>query len=183
MPRTLALAAMIAVGAAGLAAIAAMFFLLAPSPGDSPPAASVSAPPTASAIPTASPAPDATVANPAPAPATPVPTCSDDVLTCVNEARAASGLAPLTADATLNSASQSCAERIAAEGALTHSSPTPGFTTWGENIASGYPSALDVFTGWMGSDGHRSNILSPNYTVMGIGHVSGGNYWCQQFGA
>lgn len=184
MPRNLALAAIVAVAAVGLAVIALMIFLLAPNPGVEPPPGSASSRPTASASLTATAAP-AVATTPVPTPATVVAaaTCSDDVLTCVNEARASNGLAPLTADATLNSASQSCAERLAAEGSLTHSSPTSGFTTWGENIASGYPSAVDVFAGWMGSDGHRANILSPNYTVMGIGYVASGNYWCQQFGA
>ena len=104
------------------------------------------------------------------------------MLTCVNIVRAENGLPPLSADGTLDSAAQACAERIAAQGSLTHSSPTPGFSTWGENIASGYPTAAEVMAGWMGSEGHRANILSGSFSVMGIGYVASGSWWCQQFG-
>jgi uncharacterized protein YkwD len=110
--------------------------------------------------------------------------CTNSVLVCVNQARAARGIAPLSSNGTLNAASQSCAERMAASGQMTHSSgPPAGYSTWGENIARGYPSASSVFEAWMGSDGHRANILNPSYTQMGLGYVASGNWWCQQFGA
>ena len=106
------------------------------------------------------------------------------MLTCVNLARADHGLSPLAANSTLTAAAQSCAERMAASGTMTHStSPPAGFSTWGENIAMGYRSASSVFEGWMASAGHRANILNPSYTQMGIGHVASGSWWCQQFGA
>jgi uncharacterized protein YkwD len=109
--------------------------------------------------------------------------CADDVLTCVNIARAENGLGALVASATLDGAAQACAERMAASGQLTHSTDHPGgYSAWGENIAVGYPSGLDVFNGWMASDGHRANILNPAYTEMGIGYVGAGSWWCQQFG-
>jgi uncharacterized protein YkwD len=106
------------------------------------------------------------------------------VLTCVNIARTSRGLSALRANSTLTASAQSCAERMAASGNMTHSSgPPSGFSTWGENIAVGYPSASSVFEAWMGSDGHRANILNPSYTQMGMGYVAGGYWWCQQFGA
>jgi putative cell wall-binding protein len=40
--------------------------------------------------------------------------------------------------------------------------------------------------GWMGSAGHRANILNPNYVGVGVGYVSGGpygHYWVQIFAA
>ncbi len=40
----------------------------------------------------------------------------------------------------------------------------------GENIAAGYSTAADVMTGWMGSSGHRANILSANYREIGVGY-------------
>jgi len=143
--------------------------------------------PTSTSIPTPTPSPTATAEpeppaeEPEPAPP-PAPVCSDDVLVCVNIARAEHGLGALSADGALNAAAQNCADRMAGSGELTHSSGGPGgFSYWGENIAVGYPSAAAVFEGWMGSEGHRANILNPNYTSMGIGYAPG-NWWCQQFG-
>jgi len=108
--------------------------------------------------------------------------CSSDVLTCVNAIRAYNGLGGLASNGTLNTAAQACAERMAAAGSMTHSAATPGFGAWAENIAQGYGSGAAVFTGWMGSTGHRNNILG-SYTQMGLGYVASGNWWCQQFGA
>jgi uncharacterized protein YkwD len=142
--------------------------------------------PTSTPTPTAEPpvaAPPAPEGPEAPAPPEPpAPTCTDDVLVCVNLARAANGLGGLAANATLDGAAQACADRMAASAQMTHSAGGPGgFSAWGENIAYGYPSAAAVFDGWMNSEGHRANILNPAYTQMGIGYAAG-NWWCQQFG-
>ncbi len=50
-----------------------------------------------------------------------------------------------------------------------------------ENVARGYTSVGDVMSGWMGSDGHRANILDPDVTEMGAAMV--GNFWTQNFGS
>ena len=50
-----------------------------------------------------------------------------------------------------------------------------------ENIAQGYTTPAAVMTGWMNSEGHRSNILNANFTHIGIGHVASGNNWIQLF--
>lgn len=110
------------------------------------------------------------------------PVCASDVLTCVNQIRAYYGLRSLSSNASLNSGAQACAERMASSGQLTHSAYPGGWSRWGENIAEGYGSSVAVFNAWMASPGHRANILEPSYTQMGIGHVSAGSWWCQQFG-
>jgi hypothetical protein len=33
----------------------------------------------------------------------------------------------------------------------------------------------------MNSEGHRKNILNPNYNYIGVGYVSQGDYWTQEF--
>jgi uncharacterized protein YkwD len=44
----------------------------------------------------------------------------------------------------------------------------------GENVATGYRTGRSVVNdGWMNSDGHRANILSPSFTLMGIGAKKG----------
>ena len=56
----------------------------------------------------------------------------------------------------------------------------------GENIAFGYSSGKSVVNdGWMNSEGHRANILSPTFRVMGIGARQGHDgqwYVSQVFG-
>jgi len=42
-----------------------------------------------------------------------------------------------------------------------------------ENIAWGYPTAVQIVNGWMNSSGHRSNMLHPRATEMGIGITQG----------
>ena len=53
-----------------------------------------------------------------------------------------------------------------------------------ENIAMGQADVDDVVAAWMGSSGHRANILNPSYTKAGFtGYISpsGSPFWCQQF--
>jgi uncharacterized protein YkwD len=52
--------------------------------------------------------------------------------------------------------------------------------TWGENVAAGYTSASSVVAGWMGSSGHRANILNPAFTQIGVASATaadGTRYW------
>ncbi|MFT5353897.1 MAG: hypothetical protein ACI9KE_001097 [Polyangiales bacterium] len=55
----------------------------------------------------------------------------------------------------------------------------------GENIAAGNGTASETHTQWMNSSGHRGNILSANYTRIGVGYAmcpSGyRHYWTQVF--
>ena len=51
----------------------------------------------------------------------------------------------------------------------------------GENIASGSTTPQSVVSGWMGSSGHRANILNTTYREIGVG-FSSGNYWVQDVG-
>ena len=59
----------------------------------------------------------------------------------------------------------------------------------GENIALGYESAEDVHIGWREDDedyqgqGHRRNMLDPDYKAVGVGHVvyKGCDFWVEEF--
>ena len=122
------------------------------------------------------------------------------VLDLTNAERQKAGLPPLTFNPQLGNAAQSYSQVLASTGCFEHTcGPVPdfadrdaqaGYTGWsaiGENIAAGYPTPEAVVSGWMQSPGHRANILSPKYTEIGIGLVSGGGnfgtYWTQEFGA
>lgn len=76
---------------------------------------------------------------------------------------------------------------------FSHTSPTYGspftmlgnfgitYRSAGENIAKGQNSAAEVMKAWMNSEGHKANILSKNFTHIGVGYVKDGNYWTQMF--
>src|SRR5262245_25720166 len=53
------------------------------------------------------------------------------------------------------------------------------FSAAGENIAAGQRDAATVFASWMDSRHHRENILSRDYTQMGIGRFD--HHWTQLF--
>lgn len=57
----------------------------------------------------------------------------------------------------------------------------------GENIAAGQPTPEAVMIDWMNSQGHRENILTPEYNVIGISCYLDetseyGFHWVQMFG-
>lgn len=53
------------------------------------------------------------------------------------------------------------------------------FRAAGENIAMGYPDAIEAHHGWMNSFGHRENILNKDFTTLGVGFVE--TYSTQNF--
>ncbi|MGX5681820.1 cell wall-binding repeat-containing protein [Schumannella luteola] len=117
-----------------------------------------------------------------------------DVYTILNQQRAANGLGPLMSDPTLDNAAWQWANYLATTGQFLHSTSdwrnsmigSAGWINSGENIAAGYTSAQSVMTAWMGSSGHRANILNPNYVGVGVAYVAGGpygHYWVQIFAA
>jgi uncharacterized protein YkwD len=50
----------------------------------------------------------------------------------------------------------------------------------GENIAKGYSNEKAVVEGWIDSEGHCRNSMSPDFEEMGVGKQ--GDYWTQVFG-
>ncbi|MEG6617150.1 CAP domain-containing protein [Peptococcaceae bacterium 1198_IL3148] len=115
------------------------------------------------------------------------------VVDLVNQERAKVGLKPLVAKADLTKVAQVKAEDMATNKYFSHTSPTYGspfdmmkqfgikYSYAGENIAMGYRSPEQVMEGWMNSEGHKKNILNPNFTEIGVGFTSNGYYWVQEF--
>jgi len=118
---------------------------------------------------------------------------AQQVLTLVNRERAANGLSALKLDDTLSRYAAVKSQDMHDNGYFSHTSPTYGspfdmmksfgitYNYAGENIAMGYSSPDAVVTAWMNSAGHRANILSANFTAMGLGYVADGGYWTQWF--
>ena len=116
------------------------------------------------------------------------------VLELVNDQRAAKGCKALVIDDRITTAAQGHSTDMANKGYFDHVSRPEGTTfaqrmknagypkPGGENIAMGYPTPAAVMDGWMKSQGHRENILNCEFTAMGVGLDTRGNYWTQNFG-
>ncbi|WP_166864701.1 CAP domain-containing protein [Salinibacterium sp. ZJ70] len=111
-------------------------------------------------------------------------TASNGVLSATNDQRAANGRAALAWSGSLATRACSWASYLAdGNKDLSHSSGPGGL--WGENVAYGPKSASGVVDLWMGSTGHRENILRDGFTKMGAcsaASSTGRVYWVQQFG-
>lgn len=115
------------------------------------------------------------------------------VIELTNNERRKYGLGPLTANNVLSKVAQTKTNEMNAKHYFSHTSPTYGspfdmmrdfgvmYRSAGENIAMGQSTAQQVVNAWMNSEGHRKNILSPNYNSIGVGYTSNGNYWSQMF--
>ncbi|MCQ6558792.1 CAP domain-containing protein [Paenibacillus mendelii] len=121
---------------------------------------------------------------------------NQEIVRLVNEERAKQGLAPLTENSELSRVALFKSQDMRDQGYFSHDSPSYGspfdmmrafhidYSYAGENIAAGQTDAQDVMNAWMNSPGHRENIMSPNFTEIGIGYCTGGkmnHYWTQQF--
>ena len=119
-----------------------------------------------------------------------------EVVSLTNAQRKSAGLNALKSSGQLTMLAQLKAEDMAKNGYFSHTSPTYGsafdmmkaygvsYKTAGENIAKGQKSAQSVINGWMGSSGHRANILNSSYTEIGVGYAqdrNGNTYWVQIF--
>jgi len=96
----------------------------------------------------------------------------------------------LTEAARSHSTDQACTDNLSHDGSNGSSAgdriTAVGYTfsTWGENVAAGQTTAQEVMDGWMNSEGHRANILSPDFTQIGVGYMAVPDampYWTQVF--
>ena len=128
----------------------------------------------------------------------------NEVLELVNEERSEKGLNPLELDNKLTNIAKEHSQSMAMNDFVSHEDPTDGsspqdrideggyeWTRWGENVAAGQSTPEEVMTGWMNSADHRSNLLNPDFTEIGIGYefmvddkgsVNYNHYWTQVFG-
>lgn len=126
-----------------------------------------------------------------------------ELIRLVNQERISRGLHPLQRNRTLTDAARAHNYDMINNGFFSHTGSNGSSSAdraclqgyppygWGdcyvgENIAAGYSTALQVFNGWMGSSGHRANILNTKYREIGVGYTVGGSYghyWTMDFGA
>jgi uncharacterized protein YkwD len=116
------------------------------------------------------------------------------ILDLTNAIRKEHRLPALKVNATLVKCARAHSDNMAKQSTLAHSlddkSPfdrlrAAGYTyrAAGENIATGR-SAKGAFDGWMESEGHRKNILSSEFSEIGLGAATTGDpkYYTQVFG-
>jgi uncharacterized protein YkwD len=116
------------------------------------------------------------------------------VVAATNAEREDAGCAPVTLDSRLSAAAQEHAADMAANDYFSHTDQDGadssdrmhdagfGGSRTAENIAYGQETAAEVVATWMGSSGHRHNILNCDYDRIGVGYDARGDYWVQDFG-
>lgn len=117
----------------------------------------------------------------------PDPDAERRMIDLVNAERAARGIAPLTPDETLVPVARLHSADMLRRGYFSHASPEGklpsdraddagiSYRVFGENIAFA-PDPSIAHAGLMNSEGHRANILSPEFTRIGIGVEDAGPY-------
>ena len=127
------------------------------------------------------------------APAQGISAAEAKVIELTNAARRKNGLPDLQADTTLSNVAREKSTDMQKNNYFSHTSPSYGspfdmmrdfgvtYKTAGENIAQGQPTPEQVVQAWMNSEGHRKNILSKDFTHIGVGYQKSGNHWTQMF--
>lgn len=109
----------------------------------------------------------------------------DEVVRATNEARASSGLKPLSYNEKLADAARRKASNMFSENYWAHNSPS-GKSPWtwfkeagynyvfaGENLAKDFGDTSRMMNAWMASPTHKDNIINSKYTEIGIAVVPG----------
>ena len=128
----------------------------------------------------------------------------EEVIKETNRQRIANGLLPLATYEPLNKAADTRVKELLELEKIAHQRPNGDYYNTvfqefgvdsskyytGENIAAGaaYATPKSAVNGWMGSTGHRANILYSYFNLIGVGYYSTsdssstyGDYWIQLF--
>lgn len=122
----------------------------------------------------------------------PPPSPQQQVVDIANQRRAERGIGPLRVHSSLSTAAQNHSADQARMRRMTHTGSDGSsagtrisrtgyrWSSWAENVAAGQPDATSVMSSWMGSSGHRANILNSGLTQIGVGLAYSSNgtpYW------
>jgi uncharacterized protein YkwD len=124
---------------------------------------------------------------------------TESIVDLTNVERSRAGIPPLRSETRLMTAAQLQADQMASLGRMAHvmnDGPYPSppdrlaaagyrWRAYAENIAFGQSGAAAVTESWMGSAGHRANMLNERYTELGTGYAvdrRGRTYYVQVFG-
>jgi uncharacterized protein YkwD len=124
---------------------------------------------------------------------------ANEIASLTNAERRQAGLTPFAVNGALMQAAQIHADQMASVGQMAHSLPGARYPepadrlaaagyrwqAYAENVAYGQGSPAAAVNAWMGSSGHRANILNPGLTEIGAAMALGSDgrpYWVQVFG-
>ena len=111
------------------------------------------------------------------------------ITAAINGTRKSAGREPLAYNRQLEQAARTHANLMASRNTLSHSVggtlrervTAAGYVgAVGENLGAGQTTLEGVIEGWLGSRGHRSTLLSPNFKEFGLAAArssSGKTYW------
>ena len=119
-------------------------------------------------------------------------------LSMLNQYRAQSGIAPLTLDPRLSRIAEDYAKKMAAADKMGHNVDGQSllgtrlkgygypFSNAGENVAAGYHTLAEAFSGWRQSPPHDRGMKDPEMSLMGIATAYNPNskykvFWCLIF--
>jgi len=115
-----------------------------------------------------------------------------EIIRLTNAIRKKTGLSQLTTDPRLVATARDHSSDMKRLDFFDHQSPIEGkqtpadrairfkTTANAENLAAGNYTPLVIVEGWLGSPGHRTNLLQPEWNRIGVGRV--GNYWTALYG-
>ena len=152
--------------------------------------------PVTTTLPIGTMSPSTTVVTEPEPPTTSIITDSEDddfesaVIRSVNKHRAEQGLSELSYSPELSAAADIRAKELVSSFSNIRPDGSLCITVdplvKGENIEKGYATPELVMEAWMNSDGHKKNILTKQYTIIGVGcyydSASDTYYWVQLFG-
>ncbi len=113
------------------------------------------------------------------------PSLEDQIMELTNQERWNNGqLPPLKRNSLLDNSAETHSTNMATRHFFAHCDLDTKATAWdrigaagydfnwaGENIAGGNSTATETMDQWMGSSGHRANILSSDFRELGVGYV------------
>ena len=118
-------------------------------------------------------------------PATAAEITVERIVAEMNEYRLAEGLGPLFVDPRLAAAAEDRMDDMVDSGYWRHEPSGGGspfavvmrrgfeFSMAGENLATGFETAEILVESWMLSPGHRANVMSPDFTSVGVAIIDG----------
>ena len=124
---------------------------------------------------------------------------ASELASLTNAERRQAGLPAFTVSPSLMRAAQLHADQMASTGQMAHSLPGARYPeqkdrlaavgynwqAYAENVAYGQGNPASAISSWMGSSGHRANILNRGLTEIGTAVANGSDgrpYWVQVFG-
>ncbi|CAN5435693.1 hypothetical protein BH10ACT3_BH10ACT3_11630 [soil metagenome] len=122
-----------------------------------------------------------------------------EMLNSLNRQRSQAGAPALVQCASLSRSAQAHSDEQAASNLMSHAGDGGsssadrlalagyrGYSVYGENIASSYPTVAAVMASWTKSALHQANLVNPAFSQVGLGMTfaaDGTPYWTQDFGA